>query len=695
MRLPWPFGRGTTSGAAASEPAAPADTDPAFAPSPPADAPATGAWASLPAIQRTVGAVPLVAPTAGFLGDVPGTRPLPPIVQPLGHESTPTAPSGLVAAHATPVATLTSSAPLPTRHVQRRTPGGPRAAADGWAEPEVEVPSGSPAPALAPEPAPIRRVAAVSAAATVTPPVRPLTVAPSIAPTRAAVAQRTAAAAAPTAPTPSAPAPNPAAAGELPLVARGASPSRPGGRWSEAPAASSRAGLGAPVAAQPAVTPAGTSPVAPASSATLRPEATAGFVPVQRTPAGAGPSNAEPSRRAGLGAPMHALPATAQPAAAPGMLPLAQRTISAEAIARAIGAAGPAGIPSGPVSIPMPVPAAEGAVGGRTSGGGHEHGPDAGHEPGPSVVARDAVVPARALPVLPVARQRGAAGPAAVQRAVASGTPAGTTHPAAVAAAASSSTMLPLAGARPLRPALAARHDAAEPAGDVPETPVVARWATGGDLPGTVNPTGFGSRADVGPVALQRLASTPSAALVPAGTAQASGRPDAALQRETLFAAPGWSAAGLPAGVTVAGPGVATPPVARSPVQRSAPATPAQPALQLARPPAGATSVPGPATAPASPAPDGRIEAHHAAPAAAQSPTVQTSGARSSVPVLTATPVVQRVDGAAPPPSGGATGQSDRDLDELSRKLFGRMRGQIRAEIINEREARGLSFDAF
>ena len=63
--------------------------------------------------------------------------------------------------------------------------------------------------------------------------------------------------------------------------------------------------------------------------------------------------------------------------------------------------------------------------------------------------------------------------------------------------------------------------------------------------------------------------------------------------------------------------------------------------------------------------------------------------------MLTATPDVQRVEGAAPPVEDGGAGQSDTELDELSRKLFGRLRGQLRADIIQEREARGLSFDAF
>ena len=57
--------------------------------------------------------------------------------------------------------------------------------------------------------------------------------------------------------------------------------------------------------------------------------------------------------------------------------------------------------------------------------------------------------------------------------------------------------------------------------------------------------------------------------------------------------------------------------------------------------------------------------------------------------------MVQRAEGAAPPAEGGQTGRTDRELDELAKQLFGRVRGQLRAEVITEREARGLSFDAF
>jgi hypothetical protein len=59
------------------------------------------------------------------------------------------------------------------------------------------------------------------------------------------------------------------------------------------------------------------------------------------------------------------------------------------------------------------------------------------------------------------------------------------------------------------------------------------------------------------------------------------------------------------------------------------------------------------------------------------------------------TPVVQRVEGTAPAVQGGETGHTDRELDELAKQLFGRFRGQLRAEVITEREARGLGFDAF
>jgi hypothetical protein len=61
---------------------------------------------------------------------------------------------------------------------------------------------------------------------------------------------------------------------------------------------------------------------------------------------------------------------------------------------------------------------------------------------------------------------------------------------------------------------------------------------------------------------------------------------------------------------------------------------------------------------------------------------------------ITATPIVQRVDGAAPA-APSEEGRSETELDELARALFGRIRTHLRAEVIHEREAKGLTFDAF
>jgi len=58
--------------------------------------------------------------------------------------------------------------------------------------------------------------------------------------------------------------------------------------------------------------------------------------------------------------------------------------------------------------------------------------------------------------------------------------------------------------------------------------------------------------------------------------------------------------------------------------------------------------------------------------------------------------VVQRVAGSAPAPAGDGSGRgkhSDRELDELARAIFGRIRGRIRNELIYDREAKGLTFD--
>jgi hypothetical protein len=100
------------------------------------------------------------------------------------------------------------------------------------------------------------------------------------------------------------------------------------------------------------------------------------------------------------------------------------------------------------------------------------------------------------------------------------------------------------------------------------------------------------------------------------------------------------------------------------------------------------------AAAPAVPAPTmQRIVADP--PGAA--PVVQASRPSSGAALsgFTATPIVQRIDGAAPDPGGAPSGHSDTELDELARALFGRIRTHLRSEVIHEREAKGLGFDAF
>ncbi len=81
MRLPWPFGRSESdrgassgSGADAGGGAPGAGSPSVGAASSPADAPIrpTGAWRTLPPIQRSSGPPPVVAPAAPFLADVPG-----------------------------------------------------------------------------------------------------------------------------------------------------------------------------------------------------------------------------------------------------------------------------------------------------------------------------------------------------------------------------------------------------------------------------------------------------------------------------------------------------------------------------------------------------------------------------------------------------------------------------------------------
>lgn len=681
MRLPWPFGRRTPpDGPPSATSEDTRDGASRVEAAPDMEAPATGAWATLPPIQRTTSAPPLVAPAAPFLADVSGHRPLPPIVQPLGHETSRTAPPGLVVAHASPVPSLTSRTPMPTRPVQRRAAdAAPTGELPGWsAEPAVGAATAVSTPSPVPTTAPVRSLATVSPATRVTPATRPLTRSPD----PVAVTQRSTGRPGPHAATSSASTGRPASGvaayaatpGDQPMPgARSTSPSRGTAaartvsRWAESPSPSSglQAGLGAPLT---------TAPGAPTSPGVREmPTRTSETVSAPAEPV------ASPPTRAGLGAPLPVAPASA----------VAQRLPLGAPMRRPVAPASSAPSPDTAPAAPSPSAA-------------------------PAAAAREALAPTRSLPVLTVARRHAdAAGiptvpatHAADARHVAA--PAG---PASDAGAATRPTL----GARPIRPVLRAQRDVSGAASMSPEAAVPARWASRDNLPATIRDVSAGPSAasDEQPVALERLrdaSATAPVAQVPATPREiifpARGATPGSTSSGGSAMSPGGPASGSgPSGFSAVqrqshadlGPGLQRPspaaapgsghPIAAAGIQARGP-------LALARPQGAA---PGQVAAPvAASAPT--VARIVAGPAwSATQPAVQTSAASaggSSAGAFTATPVVQRVDGAAPA-APSEEGRSESELDELARALFGRFRSHLRAEVIHEREARGLSFDAF
>jgi hypothetical protein len=193
VRLPFGLGRrsGSADGAATGGLTAPASGGTPAGTATPASVP-TRAWASLPAIQRTTGDMPLVAAPSHFVETLPGSNGLPPIVEPLGHEVSALATPGLVVAR-TRAVELPAPGGIPApAPVQRRASRGASAATtageafDGWhesaASPDdaasaaITVPAAPPAPAPtgAPASAPIRTMPTVSRQA-IRVPDRPLT----------------------------------------------------------------------------------------------------------------------------------------------------------------------------------------------------------------------------------------------------------------------------------------------------------------------------------------------------------------------------------------------------------------------------------------------------------------------------------------------------------------------------------------
>ncbi len=655
MRLPWPLGRRPAPDGPSSHGADSDDTRTAVPVEPDASradavAPPTGAWATLPPIERASGDPPLVAPSAPFLADVPGHRALPPVVGRLGHDTGPTAPPGLVAAHAVAVPALTSSAPLTPRHVQRQAAGNATlsaqasgAAEDAGAEPgSTQVPAAPAGAGDGAADAPLRRLPAVSPAATVTPSPQPLTAAP---PHLTALGGRRKT---------SAPAgfPEPpvqrAASSAAESPATGAAP-----RWSE--------------------TPSRTTPDA-------MPAATPG------TPAG------PPVRRPGLGAPLPSAPpsavaqrqaADAAPSSSPSLSRVAARRGAQSAPpapstpdTALAPAPEPASAPEPPAARPLPTlpvvsrrSAAESTPAFPTTAVGAPGTSPATAAAPPSAGGSGPVMPSAELPrPAPLGGARPVRAAAPVQRAV----PRDTT------------------GAHPLRPAIAplvpvtppaGAASTASPDGPAADAPVTARWAPAPSLPALITA--------VPPADASVAAASPAAAR--SATAAAPGAPPANEivfpPREPASELPGWASAPV------------APPFE---VQRSAAgpsrAAAADPGLSLARPRPAFTPAAqgGPAVAwsqaASAPQPVGIV----AGPAASGAPVVQASRATGASPLaVTATPVVQRVDGAAPSAPSAPAERSEAELDELARSLFGRIRNQLRTDVLHDREARGLPFDAF
>lgn len=209
-------------------------------------------------------------------------------------------------------------------------------------------------------------------------------------------------------------------------------------------------------------------------------------------------------------------------------------------------------------------------------------------------------------------------------------------------------------------------------------------------------------RRPLRPIArVQRASSDESSATHEAASVSSPGQSFAAATEGGTYAAPQRAGGpGIPSALALPLPGFRSDAAADGdgsgppPVQRRAPqAHAAGPSTPAGHPTVQRLSQPShPLVRPSVPA----AEAEHRRIEGGAPPNVQTSAsppASASVLAPTVTQVVQRVDGAAPVPEAGPGRPSDRELDELARALFGRIRGQLRSELIHDREAKGLTFD--
>jgi len=316
------------------------------------------------------------------------------------------------------------------------------------------------------------------------------------------------------------------------------------------------------------------------------------------------------------------------------------------------------------------------------------------------------------LPVLPVARARHDGAAATTPSPAAPGIPASPGGSGAGGHAPAATIVRPTMGHRPIHASHTAQREAAESSTPEPgaqvasaAAPVVARWESRDDLPATVlGGPAAGRAADAVPIPVQMSPLVAASGASPDSQGlsreitfpqrEGPGRRNepvgeaAAARVADLTSSQAWSPSRTASGGFAAGP--ASVPGGLGAGDPHRPLTLARSAMPGATAPsAGATG--------AARTTVGHIVADPVSPAAP--PTVQAvrNGAPPGTPVaaITATPVVQRAEGAAPAAENGTGEHSDSELDELARALFGRIRSHLRTEMIHEREAKGLTFDAF
>jgi len=698
------------------------------------------AWASLPPIQRAAGTMPQVAAPGAFVDRLSGTQGLPPIVEQLGHEVSPMATPGLVVARvraveqssgrsipaprragrtvqrqaapdvepmstidpelalttpvvatplasatAAPAVTPTSAPPLPaaTSGVAQL----PLVARSATTAPTADAPDADDellatgAPAAPIDTAPVRSMPTVSRSA-VRVPDRPLTSAASV--VRSQVQRSSAGPSTEGGPAAS---PLPAPSGGMRRAQAGSSLARP-----TAPTVSREATTAtAPTATLPPTPPtvsreeqtatAVTASTVPPSATSSRPAAPAGSASLPSLPIA--------SPRRGIGEPI-TMPATARPIGAQppvvsrstmqGPMPVAstrlrttvQRTGDGDeetedespvAQLSAIGgtpvqrtaAAAAAGVPLPHLPVAR-TPALDGSTPG-TASGRSSRAAETAH------VASDSM-PVTASTSMPVASTGTGSEAAAVQRTT------------------TATTIRPIAAHNPLRPSLELQRDADEQATDLQDDAALPSpwWA-----PAPV--ASAGGPALAGVAALPGHPAPPSTPAVQRATGAGT----------SPFATPASTAAG-PARIAppVRAPGVAvqrSSSAIRTSTGRLPLASPASPSV----PQSLLTPAPAPVSVPNWGAPGTTVTFP-----AGRGPSVQTSRAPAGSTAASAhTPTVQRSNasttsadaGGASSSSGSDQGRSERELDELARALFGRIRTRLRSDLLQDREAAGFTFD--